>query len=131
MLSKSSKKSIAGNIFSDCLDGFNRISSDYLKGNPITSWEDFIEDVQMSFDFVSDKCRFVYESFPVLQNEPQYVEVYKRLNTWTPQEIFQLYGQPCNMPAYFFFKEARFQTEEEAARSNQLAMDILNELLAE
>ena len=133
MLSDKSKLSVAANIFYDSLDTFNKLSAERIEDTllGIENWEDFIEDVQMSFDFVLDKCKFVYESFPVLQNEPQYVEVYERLNTWTPMEIFQLYGQPKAMPNWFFFKEFCFQTKTEAARCNQLTLDILNELLEE
>lgn len=130
MLSENHKLSVAANIFYDSLDTFKKLSAERIEDTclGVENWEDFIYDVQISFDFVLSKCKFVYESFPVLQNEPLYVEIYERLNTWTPMEIFQLYGQPKSLPAYFLFDKFRFQTPEEAEQSNKLMLDILSEI---
>ncbi len=127
MLSSNSKLTVAANIFFDSLDDLKKLSAERTHMG-IENWEDFIEDVQNSFDYVLGKCKFIYESFPVLQKEPMYVEVYERLNSWTPMEIFQLYGQPKALPFWFFFKEFRFQTTEEAERSNEVMMRLLDEL---
>ncbi len=128
MLSQGSKKTVSANIFTNCLKGFADIASKHMQKAYVTDWESFIDSANQDFQYGVDKCKFIYDSFPMLKDDPHYVELYDRLNNWTPLQIFQLYGQPEPLPAIFYFNEFRFQTKEEAEQSNKLMLEILSEL---
>jgi len=131
MLSDNSKTTVAGIIFRDCLNQFSQLSGKYisLEESRFSTFEDFISWTKTEYNYFIEKCKFVFESFPILHDHPSYSEMYDRLFEWTPEQIFQLYGQPVALPNYFFFEQFRFQTKEEADRSNKIALEILNEIL--
>ena len=127
MLTDEQKKTTAVLIFFKTVDGFKEIANYHIDKKCLKNWKQFINYVRDDFNYIVEKCKFVFESFPILHEDPNCCKIIQDFETLTEQEIFRFYGQPKPWPSLFLFNKFRFQTEVEKEESYALMAKLLSE----